>query len=310
MIKKILMPLDQSSESKNAVKYAARKSSIVNKLNFVLLHVEPMVSSYMKEEARKNAKVRKELDNTLKKNHKKAIQILEQHKEEMVRMGINPDSIEIVSLRRKLGMAKDIIDFAQENSLDAILVGRRGKSKLQELFVGSTTANLIDYSRVVPVWVVDGKVSSDRILLAVDGSEQSLKALDHVIYLTGDNPNTYLTLYHIKTRGPDYDLVSYDEEKSDKLEQVIEHEDDVFIGEYHEKGVQMLQDAGIGPDRYEIRIAERRRNVGNAILQKAERDDFGTIVIGRSGVGSSYFMGSVSRYVVSRAENRAVWLVS
>ena len=310
MEKKILLPLDQSSESKNAVKYAARKSSTVNKLNFVLLHVEPMVSSYLKEEARKNNKVRKELELRLKKNHKKAIQLLEPHKEEMVRLGISPDSIKIVSLQRKLGLAKDIIDYAQEQSLDAILVGRRGKSKLQELFMGSTTANLVDNSRVVPIWIVDGKVTSDRILLAVDGSEQSLKILDHVIYLVGDNPNTFLTLYHIETRGPDYNLVSYDEEKSDALEKVIDQEDEVYIGEYHAKGAQMLEDAGIGKDRYEIRIVKRRRNIGNAILKKAEKDNYGTIVIGRSGVGKSFFMGSVSRYVISRAVNRAVWLVT
>ena len=168
----------------------------------------------------------------------------------MVRMGINPDSIEIVSLRRKFGMVKDLIDYTQENSLDAILGGRRGKSKLQELFVGSTTANLNEYSRLVPVWLVDGQVSSSKILLVVDGSKHSMKALDHVICLTGDNPKAYLTIYHIKTRGPDYNLVIYDEEKSDKLEQVIEHEDDVFIDEYHDRGAQMLKDAGIGEDRY------------------------------------------------------------
>jgi nucleotide-binding universal stress UspA family protein len=70
------------------------------------------------------------------------------------------------------------------------------------------------------------------------------------------------------------------------------------------------KNAGIGEDRYEIRVAETVRNVGKAIVEKASKEDFGTIVIGRSGMNRSFFMGSVSRYVFNRAMNRALWVVS
>jgi nucleotide-binding universal stress UspA family protein len=80
--------------------------------------------------------------------------------------------------------------------------------------------------------------------------------------------------------------------------------------EFHEKAVRKLKDAGIGEDRYEIRVAETVRNVGKAIVDKASQEDFDTIVIGRSGMNRSFFMGGVSRYVTNKAMNRALWVIS
>jgi hypothetical protein len=46
------------------------------------------------------------------------------------------------------------------------------------------------------------------------------------------------------------------------------------------------------------------------IVDKASQEDFGTIVIGRSGMNKFYFMGSISRYVINGAMNRALWGIS
>ena len=51
-------------------------------------------------------------------------------------------------------------------------------------------------------------------------------------------------------------------------------------------------------------------NVGKAIVDEAKKGNYGTVVIGRRGVSKAFFMGSVSRYVLDRTRNRALWLVS
>ena len=45
------------------------------------------------------------------------------------------------------------------------------------------------------------------------------------------------------------------------------------------------------------------------IIAEAEREDFGTIVVGRRGTGKSFFAGSVSMYVVENTANITVWFV-
>ena len=47
-----------------------------------------------------------------------------------------------------------------------------------------------------------------------------------------------------------------------------------------------------------------------AIVDEAKKENYGTVVIGRRGASKAFFMGSVSRYVLDRFSNRALWLVS
>ena len=111
MDQKILLAVDDSLQSKDAVKYAVAISSTVKDLHYVLFHVQPMISLYLQDEAQKSLQARAELDKVLKKNDASARKILEQYQNNMVRMGIDEDRTEIVTQPRTLGLAKDIIDF-------------------------------------------------------------------------------------------------------------------------------------------------------------------------------------------------------
>jgi len=310
MEKKIMLAIDDSKDSTEAIDYAVRMSSNIRNLHYGLFHIQPMISLYIQDEARESPAARSEHAKILKKNEKKAQGLLNGCKNKMVKMGIDENRIEVFTYPRKFGVAKDIINFAQERQYDAIVIGRRGLSKIQEMIMGSVTAELLEHSRTIPVWVVDGKISSDKILVAVDNSEYSLRAVDHVSFMAGDNKTTHMTFYHIKPKGADMSQVEFDEKESAELEKLVARDIDKYINEFHEKAVRKLKEAGIDGDRYEIQVAETVRNVGKAIVAKASQEDFGTIVIGRSGMNRSFFMGSVSRYVINRAMNRALWVIS
>ena len=51
MDKKILLAVDDSLHSKEAVKYAVAISSTVKDLHYVLFHVQPVISHYLLDEA-------------------------------------------------------------------------------------------------------------------------------------------------------------------------------------------------------------------------------------------------------------------
>jgi nucleotide-binding universal stress UspA family protein len=310
MEKKIMLALDDSIHSKNVVKYAVGISSAVKNLKYVLFHVQPMISQFLQDEARKSMKSKAELERVKKRNDENAHHLLNNYKDEMVRMGIEADQIDILTRPRKLGLAKDIINYSQERRYDAIVVGRRGLSQLQEKIMGSVTSELVEHSRVIPIWVIDGRVTSNKILIAVDGSEYSVRAVDHVSFMVGDNKDTYLTFLHVKTKGADISHIEFDEEKSKNLEKIIVRGSQAYVDEFHPQAIQKLKDAGIEEDRFEIRVAEKVKNIANTIIEKAVNEDFGTLVIGRSGISKSFFMGSVSRSIIKGSSNRALWIVS
>ena len=309
MEKKILLAVDGSIHSRHAVQYAVRMSSVVKDFTCTLLHVQPAISQFLLDEARTDFKAKAELKKVIRRNAEDAQGMLEKYKAQMVRMGIADKGIDVVTQPRLLGLAKDILQRAQEGLYDAIVVGRRGLSRVQKAFMGSVTAKLVEHSRVIPVWMVDGDVTSTRIIMAVDGSECSLRAVDHLSFMIGQNQNVSVTLFHVMPRFSDYCVIDFDEKETD-IQQVIAQGDKRCIDSFYTHAQKKFKEAGIQEKQVEIKVTKRAVNVGKAILDEAKKGNYGTVVIGRRGASKAFFMGSVSRYILDRTSNRALWLVS
>ena len=310
MHKKILLPVDASLHSRHAVDYALRMAPSVGDLRYVLFHVQPMISGFLQDESRKSVKAKAELERVKARNEKAALDLLKGCKDRMVQMGIAAEHIEMTTAVRKMGPAKDILNFAEQRRFDAVIMARRGISLLQKKLMGSTSAELLEHSRLIPVWVVDGHVTSDKLLVAVDGSTASLRALDHVVFMVADTPATFLTLFHIKVDARNACSIDFEETPSQELTDIIARGEERCVDDFQAQARELFRRFAVGRDRYAIETARSVRNVGKAILNKARREGFGTIVIGRSGISKSFFMGSVSRYVIDHAADLALWVVT
>lgn len=306
MKKKILLAVDDSIHSKNAVKYAARISSLANNLSYTLFNVQPTISQYILDDAKKDARVSAELSKIKRKNAEEAQSVLEKYKTQMINLGIKEKHVDTVTRPKIEGRAKDVLEYGRKGLYDAIVVGRRGQSLFKEVFMDCTTCNLLEHARDTPVWVVDGDVTPSKILLAADGSESSIRAVDHLSFIVGHNPDVRITLFHVVP-----DSISMGSYALDGfLEEFLVEKDRQKIKDFHDRVRGMFKKAGIPEDRIEIKEVQRTGNAGKAILEEAETGDYGTVVVGRRGDNRSFFMGSVSKYVLNRAEGRALWVVS
>lgn len=309
MEKKILIAVDDSIHCRNAVDYAVRISSAVKNLTYTLYHVQPAISQFLVDEAKTDGLKLQDLKRLGERHEKTALSLLSQCRQRMMDMGVSPSHIQIVSHPRKLGKAKDIIDYAQQGQYDAIVVGRRGLSKLQETLSGSTTANLLENSRVVPVWIVDGEVTSSRMMIAVDGSETSLRAVDHLSYMLSGNADITVQLFHIVPKFSDFCPVTF-EEPAEPLEKMLIQGDKRCIDHFYAHAMQRFKEAGFKESQIRMKTVECLYHVGSAILEEAKAGKYGTVVVGRRGGGNAFFMGSVSRSVIAKAANCALWVVS
>ncbi|MFP4349319.1 MAG: universal stress protein [Thermodesulfobacteriota bacterium] len=308
--KKILLAVDDSINSKNAVRYCINMSSFIKELTYTLFHIQPAISGFLLDEAKTNMKAQSNLVEIKKENTRKSEEMLQELKAEMVGMGIDAGRIEIKSETRKLGLDKDIIEHAQKGRYDALVAGRRGFSRVQEVFMGSTTAKLVEHSQVIPLWVVDGQVESQKILVAVDGSESALRAVDHVSFIVGGSPNVEITLVHVIPKLGDYCPIDF-EDSDGEVEYIISQGDKKCIESFMSHTYRRFQKAGIPEDRIEVKkIKKTMGRVGRTIMEEAQKGDYGTIVMGRRGVNKAFFMGSVSNYIFSRTTDRAIWLVT
>jgi len=307
MEKKILVAVDDSRNAKQGIDYVVNLSSVVKNLSCTLFHVQPAISQFLTDEAKSDFKAQSALEKLKNKNDRASISMLERCKAMMCEAGIAEKCVELKSVPRKTGLAKDIIDYAQEKKYDAIVTGRRGLSLMQEVFMGSTTKKLVEHSKVIPLWIVDGKVKAGRILLAIDGSESSLRAVDHLSFIMEGNTGVKITLFHVIPGFRDYCPIDFDETDKD-MQYIISQGDKKCIESFFVHAFRKFSKAGISREQIEIREVSQR-NIGKAVIEELGQGDYGTVVVGRRGQNSAFFMGSVSTYVLDRASDCALWLV-
>jgi len=81
-----------------------------------------------------------------------------------------------------------IVETAEDEGRDLIVMGVRGASLAERLLVGSTTARVIGYSsQDVLVVPEKGTLGWDKILVATDGSEFSRKAIEKALDVLHDS---------------------------------------------------------------------------------------------------------------------------
>jgi nucleotide-binding universal stress UspA family protein len=306
--KKILVAVDGSIYSRKAIEYVVKMESVIKDLHYTLLNIHPKVSEFLVEDSSINSKARSSLKNVTARNHENSIRILNDAKSIMTKLGIDENRIEMVSRPAVKGTAKAIIDYGRKGLYDAIVMGRRGISRLAEIFIGSVTNSVIEHTSVTPVWAVGGEVKSLKIMIAVDGSESALRAVDHVIFMFGENPDIRITLLHVMPRLRDYCEVRF-EEKEDMLEEAINHGDKQCIDDFYSHAQKKIKEAGLKKSQVDIKQVVSTINIGKSIVDEVKKGNYGTVVVGRRGADDSFFLGSISRFVLDSVYNRAVWLV-
>jgi nucleotide-binding universal stress UspA family protein len=310
MQKKILVAIDDSPHARQAVDYAVRMRGLIPELGFTLLHVQPPVSQFLADEAKRSGQAQAELNRATARNAEASRGLLAKYREVMVRAGVPEAAVELLTVPRHLGVAKDILDQAQNGLFDAILLGRRGISSVQQMFMGSVSAHLIENSAVIPVWMVDGKVNSTNVLAAVDGSESALRAVDHLAFMLSGNAEVKIRFFHVTPRLKDYCEVNFAQQPAiGGLEALIVQGDKRCMDDFFAAALANLRAAGFQEKQIETQTAATLLSVGETILNAAREGGFGTLVMGRRGLNRSFFGGKVSYLVSQKLSDAALWLV-
>jgi nucleotide-binding universal stress UspA family protein len=306
MKRKILVAVDDSMHTRTCLSYLKLVSDHIPNLSMTLFHVQPTVSDYLREEAQKSLKGRQALETLIKRNRKASVTVLEGCREKLHRLGMPREQVEIQTAQKVAGLAKDIIDKGLAGQYDAIVAGRRGHTGLQKWMMGSVSSKLVEHSPL-PVWIVAGNFFNARILVAVDGSAASLKAVDHVLFMAGENPLIQITLFHVR---PTKNAASGPDGAANKATtHMIEKGHRRCLDDFYEQVRRMLEAQGMDEKRIAFTVVDRKRSVAQTILKTSETLNFGTVVLGKRGGGRAFYMGSVSNALVRNSADRVIWIV-
>ncbi len=146
-----------------------------------------------------------------------------------------------------------------------------------------------------------------RVLLAIDHSDNALKAVDYVGKILGCQPEADITMLYV-INEPSPDIMPDNEERERYVEQMKEKTLE-FVGSIGNH----LSNWGIPKKNIHLKIlsCSKVTSVAEAILQELRQGEYETVVVGRRGVSKreEFLFGSVSNKIVREAKDCTVWVV-
>jgi nucleotide-binding universal stress UspA family protein len=165
-----------------------------------------------------------------------------------------------------------------------------------------------------------GNTAITRILIAVDDSEHSERALRYVGTLLRDSREAHVTLFHVLKPMP-RELLEHGGSEDPKVEvrlaeELRKNQEDWVrtesVMEYPVlvNALEVVGKTGFPLDRVTLKFGHED-NIVHTILDEARNGGFGTIVVGRHGTTGikRFFGGDVTDQLLRNASGFSLWVV-
>jgi hypothetical protein len=230
-------------------------------------------------------KVEERLTVGAKKALQKATDLLSQSK-------MSVDQMITKTCAERFGKIRDILNEGNQGLYDALILGKRASYALQWMFerAADETAQAIIKDRLLttPLWICPApEAGRKNVLVCVDGSAESLRAVDHTGYTLSRQDQHAITLLHVENGA------GLDSEQ-------------IFA-----RSIQALANHGIGAERIN-RETVWGLNIAGTIKSYAEKQGFAAIAVGLHGVEQGFMKrinlaGGTTSSLIESAEKVALW---
>jgi hypothetical protein len=215
----------------------------------------------------------------------KATEMLSQSK-------MSVDSMMTKTFAERYGKIKDILNESSSGLYDAIILGKRASYTLQWFFErpADETAKAIiqDSSLNTPLWICPVPESGRKnVLVCVDGSGESFRAVDHVGYILSLQDQHNITLF------------------------IVDNGSGLNSDTIFQKSIKILGDHAIANERIRTETTWGL-NIAGTITSYAEKNNFAAIAAGLNGVNEGFMKrmslaGGTASSLIERAEKVALW---
>ncbi len=217
---------------------------------------------------------------------------LEKSRSLLSKSNMSVDQMITKTFPERYGKINDILREGATGLYDAIVLGKRASYTLQWVFErpAEETAKAIIQDRTLnsPLWICpEPEQGRKHVLIGVDGSEGSLRAVDHVGYILSRQDQHTVTLLHVENgAGLDTDLI-------------------------FQKSTRILHGHRVADERIRLDTTWGL-NVASTITGYAEKSGFAAIAVGLKGVAQGILKrmnlaGGTTAGLIGRAEKISLW---
>lgn len=223
--------------------------------------------------------------------------------------GFQSESVSTRLAAKREGIARDILMEAQRGGYDVLAIGRGQVGSLQNMPLGSVASKIVSTVSAPSLWLVGGKPSSDKILVAIDSSANALAAVKHVGKMLSRGKNS-ITLFHA-IRGLDVSAEGLEDIFPDSYRHRLQEDAEKGIRGAFKSAEIVLRTMDISPDRISTKIVTSASSRAEAVFNEAITGEYGTIVAGRRGLSVvvDFSMGRVTNKLIQLAREQALCIV-
>ncbi len=307
--KMLVLPQDGSEFAMKSIDYLNLMFGPKHNMDVVLFYILPSLPPAMLHAGQSNDETAGHLKTVSQRNEALADEILGAAKDVLLGYNFSPERIKTVCKGREQDIAKDIANWSHKKTADGILLNCHGRSRVEAFFMGEVSLKLLECSGSCPVMLLRGDVTQKDVLIAVDNSENAMRAVDYAGFML-NGTDSRIVLFHTKKSLRRFlpksifeDIPGFSELWAEKAGEEI--------APAMEKAKTMLINAGIEEDRIQTKTVDGSRNPAKDILAAAGEYGCGTVVLGRQGESghTGFFLGTIARKLIDAADDMAIWVV-
>lgn len=316
MSKKLLFAVDGSARGLESISVLGNVVKNQPELTLVLFHCVQQMAAMLPGELAVDLEGSSGLPQVdLKKVGNK---VLEESKRRLTDAGFPEERIELKLKMDSFDPGQDIMGEAVTSSIRSIAMGRRGRSPIEALLIGSVSSKVAQYAKDRAVWIVDTPVpQSRRVLIAMEGAPDCRALAKYTADYLAPIPDIKYTFLHLMPPVPptfwDDGHILGSSEQKDRQSRVEKWATDWVrkVEGFMVEARSMLVGRGVSERNVETRIEPTKEGVARDMLNEIAKHEFQVVVMGKKSFHERkpFLLGSHANKILHNTKNTVLCLV-
>jgi nucleotide-binding universal stress UspA family protein len=316
MSRKILMAVDGSEKGYEAVSIVGDFLKNHPDIEMSLFHCVPEVAGLLPGELFGGLEA--SLKTSLADQQKLGSGIFAECRRRLVEAGFPEHKINVRLKVDSVDPAEDIQLEAGNEGIRSIALGRRGRSQLETLLLGSVSSKVALYSRHHSVWIVDTPVHKTRsVLVAMQGLPDARVLIDYISEALAPIPELQYHFLHLMPPVPptfwdDGHILGPSEQKERQARvEKWRSEWKANVEQFMLEGRNSLKAAGVPEENVELTIRLTKEGIARDLLNDIAARQYQLVVMGKKSFDEKkpFLMGSHAHKVLQNVKGSIICMV-